>query len=108
MGNLLDSIQSSDVIQGVDAGGQAAVETEDLVVDQGGQRKVVEKVGKVLPNVGVSVLSEAFVVEAVNLGNLSGLVVASENGYALGVSNLEGDEKGDSFDGVVASIDVVA
>ena len=92
MRNLLNTIQGPDVVQGVDARGQAAVETENLVVDQGGQRKVVEEVGKVLPDVGVAVLPEAFVIEAIDLGNLAGLVVSSKDGYALGVSNLEGDE----------------
>ena len=39
----------------------------DLVVDQGCERKVVEEVCEVLPHVGVSVLTQALVVEAVHL-----------------------------------------
>ena len=39
----------------------------DLVVDQGCERKVVEEVCEVLPHVGVSVLPQALVVEAVHL-----------------------------------------
>lgn len=84
------------------------MKTEDLVVDEGGQGKVVEEVCEVLPDVGVAVLSEAFVVEAVDLGNLAGFVVATEDGDAGGVSNLEGDKEGDGLNGVVASIHVVS
>lgn len=83
------------------------MKTEDLVVDQGGQRKVVEEVGEVLPDVCVAVFSKALVVEAIDLGDLAGFVVSSENGYALGVSDLEGDEEGNGLDGIVTSVNVI-
>ena len=70
------------------------METEDLVVDQRRQRQVVEQVGEVFPHVGVAVFAQAFVVEAVDLGDLAGFVVAAEDGDALGVADFEGDEEG--------------
>jgi hypothetical protein len=106
--HLLDPVQSPDVIESVDAGGQTAVQAEDLVVDEGGEGQVVEEVGEVLPDVGVAVLAQTLVVEAVDLSDLAGLVVATKNGDALRVSNLESDEEGDGLDGVVATVDVVA
>lgn len=78
-----------------------------LVVNQGGQRKIVEKIGKVLPHICVAVFPEALVVEAVNLGDLSGLVVATEDGDAVAVSDLEGNEQCYGFDRVVATVDIV-
>lgn len=33
VGDFLDAVQGADVVEGVDGGGEAAVETEDLVVD---------------------------------------------------------------------------
>lgn len=106
--DLLDPVESPDVVEGVDAGGKTAVEAEDLVVDESGEGEVVEEVGEVLPHVGVAVLAEALVVEAVYLGDLARLVVPAEDGDALGVTNLEGDQKGHGLDGVVASVNVVA
>ncbi len=38
-----------------------------LSIDEGGQMKVVEQVGEVLPDVGVAVLAQALVVEPVDL-----------------------------------------
>lgn len=108
VGNLLNTIESSDVVQGIDGWGEAAVEAENLVVDEGGEREIVEEVGEVLPDVGVAVLAEALVVEAVDLGDLAGLVVSTEDGDALWIADLEGNEKSDGLDGVVATVDIVA
>lgn len=67
MGHLLQPIQSPDVVQRVDAGTEAAVQTEDLAVHQRRQGQVVEQIREVLPHVGVSVLAETLVVESVHL-----------------------------------------
>lgn len=74
------------------------MEAEDLVFNQGGQGEVVEEVGENLPHVGVAVFAEALVVEAVNLCDLARLVVASQDGDALGVADLEGDEERHGLD----------
>lgn len=74
------------------------MEAEDLVFNQGGQGEVVEEVGENLPHVGVAVFAEAFVVEAVDLCDLARLVVASQDGNALGVADLEGDEERHGLD----------
>lgn len=83
------------------------MKTEDLVVDQGSEGEVVKEVGKILPDISVSIFTEAFVVEAVDLSDLTGLVVSSEDCDSLRVSDLEGDKKGDSLNRVVASVNVV-
>ena len=43
-----------------------------------------------------------------HLSNLSALVVTSQNGNSVGEAHFEGDEKGDSLDGVVATVDVIS
>jgi hypothetical protein len=108
MRNFLYTVERSNVIEGVDARRQTAVQAEDLVVNQGGEREVVEEVCEVLPDIGVAVLSEALVVEAVNLCDLAGLVVSAQDGNALWVADLERDEEGHGLDGEVTPIDVVA
>ena len=57
VGHFLDSVEGANVVKGIDTRGQTTVETENLVVDEGGERQVVEEVGKVLPDVGVAVLT---------------------------------------------------
>ena len=108
MWHLLYAIQAPDVVEGVDAGAKAAVKTEDLVINEGGKRKVVEEVGKVFPHVCVAILAQAFVVEAVDLSDLARLVIATKNGDARGIADLQGDEQSDCLHGIIATVDVIA
>ena len=88
VGNLLDAVELANVVQSVDGRREATVQAEDGVANESGERKEVEEVREVLPDVGVAVLAKALVVEAVNLGDLTRLVVAAENGEAVGVADL--------------------
>jgi len=106
--HLLNTVESSDVVQGVDTGGQTSVETENLVVNERSQGKVVEKVRETFPDIRISVFAQTLVVETVDLGNLSGLVVSSKNCNALWVADLESDKEGDGLDREITSVDVVA
>ena len=107
MRNLLDAIKSANVVEGINAGGETSVKAENLVVDEGGKRKVVEKVGEVLPNILIAILSQALIVEAIDLGDLTRLVVPSEDGDSAWVSNFECNKERDRFHRVISSINVV-
>ena len=65
MGSLLDAIELADLIKSVDGGGETTVEAEDLVLNDGCQGQVVEQFSELLPNVSISVLSEALIVETI-------------------------------------------
>ena len=108
MGNLLDAIQRPDIVQSIDTRRQTAMQTEDLVVDERGERKIVEKVGEVLPNVCVTVLAQALVVKPIHLRDLTRLVVSAEDGNPLGISDLQSHEQSDSLDRVITSINVIS
>lgn len=79
-----------------------------MVFDKGGEWEVVEEVGEVAPYIGVPIFTKTFVVEAVDLGDLARLVISTEDGDALAVSEFHGDQEGDGLDRVVATIDVVS
>lgn len=79
-----------------------------LVVDQSRQGEIVEQVGEEFPYIGIPVLSQALVVESVHLGDLPRLVVASQDGHPVPVSQFQRDEERDRLDRVVTPVHVVA
>lgn len=107
MRNFLDTVEGADVVKGINARGETSVEAEDLVVDKGGQGKIIKQVRKVLPDIGIAILAEALVVESVDLCDLAGLVVSTKDGNSLGVADFEGNKESDCFDRVVTSINVI-
>lgn len=107
MRHFLDTVQGSDVVEGINGRAQPTVQTEDLVFNESSEGEVIEEVGEVLPHVGVAILAEALVVEAVNLGDLAGFVVATENGDTLRIADLQANQKGYSLDGVIATVDII-
>ena len=77
------------MVKGINAGAQTPVKTENLSVDQGCEWQVVEKVGEVLPDVGVSVFAQALVVKSVHLGDLTRFMVATEDCNTFAVTHLK-------------------
>ena len=107
MRDLLDPIQLPDLVQTVQTGRKTSMKTENLVFDHGGQREQVEEVREVLPNVGISVFPQAFIIESIDLGDLSGLVVASEDGDSVLEPDLVADQQGHCLHRVVPSVHVI-
>jgi len=107
MWHFLYAVEGSDIVEGINTRRETPVKAEDLVVNKGSERKVVEQISEVLPHIGVTVLSKALVIEAVDLGDLAGLVVTTEDCDALRISDFESDKECDCFDGVITSINVI-
>lgn len=78
-----------------------------MVVHQGGQRQVIEKIREKLPNVGISVLAQTLVVESIHLSDLPRFVVTTQDCYAIAVSQFEGDEQSHGLNRVVTTVDVI-
>jgi hypothetical protein len=98
MWHFLNTVKRSDIVKGIYAWREASMQTEDLVVDKGGEGQVVEEICEILPYICVAVFSKTFVIESVDLGDLAGFVVATENGNALRITDFEGNEESNGFD----------
>ena len=84
------------------------MDTKDAAVDDGAEGEVVKDLAAPAPDVAAAVLALALVVEAVDLGDLAGLVVAADEGDALRVADLQGEKEEEGFDAVEAAVDKVA
>ena len=74
----------------------SSLQVSHLSVYQGSERQVVKQICEVLPNIGVAILPETFVVEAVHLCDLSRLMVSTQDGDSLLKTHLVGWGKKDS------------
>lgn len=79
---------------------------ENLLVDDSGDGKAVEAIGKGLPELNV-IATLALVVEAIDTVDRSTLVVTSQNEEVLGVLDLVGEEQADGLEGLLTSVDIV-
>ena len=62
---------------------------QDLVIHDCSKGKEIEDVGAEAPHIGVPVFAKAFIIKAINLCNLSALVVAANESDPFGVSHLQ-------------------
>ena len=107
MGNLLDPIEGPNIVESVDRGTQTTVKAENLVFDKSGEGEVVKEIGEIFPDIGVAVFAQTFVVKSIDLCNLAGFVVSTENSDTLGVTDLKANEERDRFNRVVTTVHVV-
>mmetsp|Transcript_18688 Transcript_18688/g.56494 ORF Transcript_18688/g.56494 Transcript_18688/m.56494 type:complete len:285 (+) Transcript_18688:1016-1870(+) len=90
---LLHTVQSSDVIQGVQRRRQPPVQAEDLTLHQGSQGQVVKQISEALPDVGIPVLPQALIIEPIHLRNLPALVIASQDGDSVPIPHLQRNQQ---------------
>lgn len=78
MGNLLGSCYNANLVQRSNFRAQPSVHTEHFAIYNGGQCKEIEYLAASFPYRCISVLRLALFVKAVDLGNLSGLVISPD------------------------------
>lgn len=105
---LQSSFEKADLVEGLDVWRKTSVNAEDLSFNDSRNSEVIEDLNAVFPWVRVSVLADAFIIEAVHSCDLSGLVVSAEKGNAVWVFQLEAEEEFKCFDRVIATIDEIA
>ena len=65
------------------------MDAENLALNNSSDSKVVEHFHAVLPWVSISIFADAFVVESVNSGDLSSLMIPAQQGDAIWVFKFE-------------------
>uniref|UniRef100_A0A0A8YB81 TOPP4 n=1 Tax=Arundo donax TaxID=35708 RepID=A0A0A8YB81_ARUDO len=99
--------QVPDLVEAAQVRGDAAVNAEDAVVDEGGGGEAVEAVGEEAPEAD-AVAALALVVEAVDAVDGGALVVAAEEEEMLRVPELVRQQQADGLDAVIPAVHVVA
>lgn len=84
------------------------MDAEDAIVDDGGQREVIEDVSAVSPNIERAVLPQAFIVKSVDLGDLPALVVSPDQRDQVGIADFIGEEQQKGLNAVEAPVHEIA
>ena len=84
------------------------MDAEDAIVDDGGEREVIEDVSAVSPNIERAVLPQAFIVKSVDLGDLPALVVSPDQRDQVGIADFIGEEQQKGLDAVEAPVHEIA
>lgn len=85
--DFLLPINSSNFVHLVNFGGKTAMDSKDLVVDEGCQTQVVKNFSAVSPYICASIFPDAFIIEAVDLGDLPAFVVSSNQRNSVGIAH---------------------
>ena len=105
--NLHAAINKANLIKSLNFRGEATMNAEDLALDDGTDSEVVEDFTAVLPGVDIAVLTHCLLIEAVDRGDTARLMIASQERDAVGVLELEAEEKLEGFHTVVTTVDEV-
>ena len=85
---------------------QAAVHTQDLIIDESGNGHAIKDVLELFPDAnGVATL--AFIIETIDTVDLAALVVASQEEEVLLKLDFICEEQDDGLKGVLSSVDIV-
>ena len=69
------------------------MKAENLVLNDGCHWEEVKQVGEILPNMRVTVFPEAFIVESIDLSDLTRFVVSSQNCDSVSESHFQEDQQ---------------
>ena len=75
---LLLPVNCSNLIQGIDRWRQASMNAEYFIIDDSCESKVVEDFSAVSPHIHRAILPQAFIIEPINLRDLSAFMITSD------------------------------
>lgn len=108
MRNLLPPFNKADLVQSFNVRRKATVNTENLALDNSSDAKKVEHFCAVLPGVGVTVLAHGLIIEAINLGDLASLVVASQKSDVSWILQLQAQKQLECLNRIKSAVDKIA
>lgn len=89
MRNFDSAFKKSNLVEGLDVWAQTAMYTKDLTFHDCPDAQIIEYFHLVLPSVRVAILPHALIIEAIDAADLSGFMIAPEQGDVAWIPNLQ-------------------
>lgn len=84
------------------------MQTENFVFHHSCERQQIEQLGEVFPHVCITIFPLALVIKAIDLRDLSALMIPSQDCDPVSIPHFEGYQQSHCFHTVVASVYVVS
>lgn len=84
------------------------MKTEYLILNNRSERKQIEQICVIFPDICISVFPQTLIIKTVDLCDLSWLMISSEDSNSILEPDLDGHQESDSLHWVVASVDVIS
>jgi len=108
MRNFHSSLNQSDLIDSLNIWGESSMDTEDLSFNNSTNTKVIKHFGAIFPWVGITILSNSFIIESVYCSNLSSFVVSSKESNVSWILEFQAEKELESLNWVVSSINKIS
>lgn len=82
-GNLYIPLECSDGVDSSAFGGKSSMDAKDLTFNDGSQGQVVESIVEIVPDIVIAVLFGYFIIKAIDVGDVTRLVIASQQNNCL-------------------------
>ncbi len=97
MRNFLGTSNDTDLINSADLRAETTVNAEDFTINNSGKDKEIKNLAARLPDRCISILLLALFIETIDLGDLAGLMVATDQRDLIRVSIKVSDKEDDSM-----------
>lgn len=81
---------------------------KDFIIDDSCKCQIIEDFCTVAPYINWSILSETFVIETVDLSDLSALVISTDKSYSFRVADLQSQKQEKSLNRWVSSVNKIS
>lgn len=102
--DFLVPLDGSNLVQSLDVWGETSVDTQDLFIQQSGNCQHIKHLCAIAPGICVSILGLTLIIKSINLGNLSALVVPSQECNTVRPLGFQYQQVGEGLQTVVASV----
>ena len=96
------------IVHLLSVGRKPSMHAENWIVDDCCEVEIIKDFSAVLPNVEGVIFAQTFIIKAVKLSDLSGLVVASNKHYLIWISHFQSQKQLKGLNTIVSSVYIIS
>lgn len=106
--NSREELLSTHLIQSMHRWTQSSMNAKHSSIHYRSQTEIIKHLATIPPHTSTAILPQTLVIESIDLGDLSRLMITPDECYSIRITHFEGEEKEESLDTVESSVYVVS